>query len=285
MKRRDAILTYFVILGALLVAWAVRAAETREGNWTLRHSKEPGKAEFGLIMREHHGTSHHESDWPLSVFAGLDVSRPGKQEVHFTVSRDAGRFECEGYLNNGEGAGLFHFFADTKFAEEMGALGFTGIDEDKQFAFRIFGVSAKFVQDLRAAGIAAEDSDHLVAFRIHGVSPEMVRFLHDAGYQPEEETLVAMRIHGATPEWIAQLRQEGYDHVALQQLIAFRIHGVSPEFIAKLASLGYKHPEPEQLVAMRIHGVTPEFIQEMKSRGMNDLSIDQLVSLRIHGIN
>ncbi len=307
-------LAYLVFASSvLLVAVKNRAADVRSGDWTIRKSDDAGKVEFSLIEHHRGGTSSHESDWPATSFQGVDFSKAGRQDVHFTIARDAGKIECEGFLNNGEGAGIFHFQPDANYPREMQALGFSmddekqfsmavmdvslefarqmknehlsDLDADKLIAFRIFRVDAAFIEALRAEGLKISDADKLVAFRIHGVSPEMVRSLHQAGYSPNEDTLIAMRIHGATPEWMAELKQRGYDHVGLEKLIAFRIHGVSPEFIQKLQGLGYSHPDPDELIAMRIHNVTPEYISDMRARGIHDLSIDQLVSMRIHGID
>ncbi len=307
-------LTYLVFASCILVlAVKNQAAEIRSGDWTISKSDNPGKVEFSLIEHHHGGTSSHQSDWPAASFQGVDFSKPGRQDVHFTLTRDAGKVDCEGFLKDGEGAGIFHFQPDSNYAREMSSVGFS-VDEEKQFAmavqdvslefakqmknenlsdldtdkliaFRIFRVDRAFIEDLRAEGLKVSDSDKLVAFRIHGVTPQMVRSLHQAGYSPEEDTLIAMRIHGATPEWMAELKQRGYDHVDLEKLIAFRIHGVSPEFISKLQGLGFSHPEPDELIAMRIHNVTPEYISDLRSRGLHDLSIDQLVSMRIHGID
>ena len=294
------------------VAQSALAAEEFKGNWTLSASDQPGKVQFGLSHRMHGGSSQSESDWPVSVFQGLDLGVKGKRDVQFTIARDAGRFSCEGYLKDSEGAGIFHFTPDASYVQSMSALGFVGIDEEKQFAmavhdvtlefakemkgekvsglstdmliaFRIHGVSQQFIRQIRAEGLTAIEADKLIAYRIHGVSPEFVREVRKAGLQASEDQLVAMRIHGVTPEWIAQMKRNGYELRSIDDMIAFRIHGVSPEFIAKIEQLGYKHPEPDQLVAMRIHGVTPEYIANLKSRGMKDLSIDQMVSLRIHG--
>jgi hypothetical protein len=305
----------FLVFGFCLIFAVIknRAAEVRSGDWTIRHSDEAGKVEFSLIEHHRGGNSNHESDWPMNSFPGVDFSKAGRQDVHFTISRDAGKFECEGFLNNGEGAGIFHFQPDANYASEMRKLDFavddeaqysmavqdvslefsrqmrnqhlTDLDADKLIAFRIFRVDSNFIEELRSAGLKISDSDKLVAFRIHGVTPQMIRSLHQAGYSPDEDTLVAMRIHGATPEWMEKLKKRGYDHVDLEQLIAFRIHGVSPEFIEKLQGLGYSHPDPHELVTMRIHNVTPEYISDLRSRGMQNLSIDQLVSMRIHGID
>lgn len=292
---------------------AVSQNEVRGGDWTIMKSEEPGKVEFSLIEHHHGGTSNHQSAWPQSSFQGVDFSKAGRQDVHFTIARDAGKIDCEGFLKEGEGAGIFHFEPDPKYASQMQSLGFpideekqfamavqdvtlqfaremkdehlSGLDADKLIAFRIFHVDKAFIDALRAEGLSISESDKLVAFRIHGVTAQMVRSLHQAGYKPDEDTLIAMRIHGATPEWMAELKQCGYDHVDLEKLIAFRIHGISPEFIQKLQGLGYSHPEPDELITMRIHNVTPEYIADMRSRGMKDLSIDQLVNMRIHGID
>jgi len=314
MNRRHALVAYILTACTLVLALVARAADSRTGSWTVTHSDEADKVQFQLIYHTEHSNSNHQSDWPKAEFKGVDFSRAGRQDVKFLISRDAGKFDCNGYLEDGEGAGVFHYTSDTQYVSKMSALGFGGIDSDKQFsmamldvslafakqvkdmnlrnmdtdkliAFRIFNVTQDFVNDLRKQGLAATDADKLVAFRIHGVSPEMVSFLHQAGYQPDEDTLVALRIHGVTRDFMQQLKTDGYDRLDLQKLIAFRIHGVSPEFIERLDKLGYKHPDPDQLVAMRIHGVSPEYISDMQARGFKDLSIDKLVSMRIHGID
>ena len=300
---------------ALCVLFSAPAAwsQTRSGDWTMSSSDLAGQVRFSLIESRHGGHSEHSSDWPLKSFQGLDISTSGRHEVHFAVSRDAGKFDCQGFLDNGEGAGLFHFIPNPDYPREMKALGFDveekqfdmaaqnvslefaketkgerleGLDTDKLIAFRIFGVTADLIHQIRAAGLNITSTDKLVAFRIHGVTPEMIRTLHEEGYNPDEDKLIALRIHGATPEWMAQMSKLGYNHLDLDKLIAFRIHGVSPEFIEKLKQLGYSHPDPDQLIAMRIHGVTPEYISNMRSQhGMQNLTIEQLVSLRIHGID
>ena len=304
----------FVLLG-LCALLAGRAAwpQTRSGDWTMTPSEVAGQVHFSLIEFRHDGHSEFGSDWPLSAFQGLDASKSGRHEVHFTVPRDAGKFDCEGFLDRGQGTGLFHFFPNPQYAQEMKALGFDvekdqlalaahdvsldfaramrgehlqGLDADKLMAFRIFGVTTDFIHQVRAAGLDISASDKLVAFRIHGVTPEMIRTLRQEGYNPDEDKLIALRIHGVTPEWTEQMSKLGYNHIDLDKLVAFRIHGVTPEFIEQLKRLGYPHPEPDQLISMRIHGVTPEYITTMRSQhGMENLTIEQLVSLRIHGID
>ena len=247
---------------------SARSDDVRSGDWTISKSDEPGKVEFSLIEHHHGGTSNHQSDWPASAFQGVDFSKAGRQDVHFTITRDAGKIDVRGIsrmtakaqesftfnpirIIRGRCKSLGFSVDDEKqfamavqdvsldFAKQMKNEHLSDLDADKLIAFRIFGVDSAFIEALRAEGLKISDSDKLVAFRIHGVTPQMVRSLHQAGYSPDEDTLIAMRIHGATPEWMEQLKQRGYDHVDLEKLIAFRIHGVSPEFIQKLQGLGY----------------------------------------------
>jgi hypothetical protein len=303
----------FPALALILLAAGTVRAEDFNGTWTIRPSEEAGQVYFGLQQHMHGGTSNNESDWLAGEFLGLDLATRERHDVKFSIARDAGRFECEGFIKEGTGAGVFHFTPNAGYAKEMAALGFNDIDDDKQFAmavhdvsveyakemkarnlrrldtdkllaFRIFRITDNFIREMRAEGLPADDADKLIAFKVHGVTPAMVHATKAAGLTPTEDQLIAMRIHGATPEWIAELGKQGYAQLDIDEMIAFRIHGVSPEFIEKVAAQGYQHPEPDELVAMRIHGVTPEFIASLKSRGMKDLTIDKLVNLKIHGI-
>src|SRR5438552_19217074 len=131
-----------VIAGVILGVAKALGSETQSGDWTIRRSEIPGKVEFSL-MNSRAGHHFHAS----SDFSGLDFSKAGRQEVHFTIARDAGKFECEGFVRDGEGAGLFHFMADAKYAQEMKALGFDRIDEDRQWEMAIHDVSLKFARD------------------------------------------------------------------------------------------------------------------------------------------
>lgn len=170
MNRRDGLIVYILVVCTLLAGWMSRAAENFSGTWTIEHSDEPGKVEFALIHHQHGNSSSHESAWPLSVFVGLDVSKPGKQEVKFTITRDAGRLDCEGFVNNGEGAGVFHFVADPKFPSEMNSLGFVGIDEEKQYSMAVLDVSLNFAKEMKGEHLQGLDTDKLIAFRIFNVN-------------------------------------------------------------------------------------------------------------------
>lgn len=255
-------MTKKLVIFAALLACAIglsqplHAAEEFNGSWNLMPSKEPGKVRFGLMHQRDGGNSHHESDWTVAAFEGLDFTTHGKHDVSFTIPRAAGRITGKGFLDEGEGAGVFHFAPDAKFIPAMEALGFTGIDEEKQFAMAMFDVTPEFAETLKGEKLTGLDTDKLLAFRIFNVTPLFIR----------------------------ELRDEGLAATSSDKVIAFRIHEVTPAMARDVRKAGLEASE-DQLVAMRIHGVTPEFIAEMKSRGLKDLTIDQLVGLRIHGID
>jgi hypothetical protein len=96
----------------------------------------------------------------------MDVAKPGKQEVYFTISRDAGKFDCEGYIKDGEGAGLFRFTPDPKFAGEMASLGFSGVDDEKQYSMAVMDVTLAFAKEMKSEKVSGLDTDKLIAFRI-----------------------------------------------------------------------------------------------------------------------
>jgi hypothetical protein len=277
-----AMLCGVIITGSL----PVLSAQARTGEWTLSRSDNQGKVRFSLQSStggDHFNTS---SDWNTSDLRGIDWSTSGKHDVHFTIARDAGTIECEGFLKNGDGAGLFTFNPNPRYSSDMQSLGFTGVSADKQLAFAIHDVSIAFARKMKSSGIQSLDTDKLIAFRIFSVDTDFLNQLRAAGLNGNNaDKLIAFRIHGVSPEFVNDLRTAGLNVTDSDKLIAFRIHGVSPEYVREVERLGYPHPDPDQLIAMRIHGVTPEYIGNLRSHGMHNLTLEQLVSLRIQGIN
>ena len=254
------------------------------GTWGLAPA-EQGQVQFSLQGSK---GSHHfdtSSDWALTDLRGLDWTTTAKHDVHFSVVRDAGAIDCQGFVQEQRGAGLFTFTPNPQYVQEMQKLGYSFRD-DQLFSAATFDVSFEFARALKVLGVQGLDAEKLMAFRIHGVNPEFVRELRSEGLKAADaEKLIAFRIHGVTPEFVKGLRAAGVSVGNEEQLVAFRIHGVSPQFVGDLSHLGYSHPPAEQLIALRIHGVTPEYIESLRSKGLHDLTLEQLVNMRIHGVD
>lgn len=274
----------FSLLVFMICYVAAQAAEEIRGSWSIHRSQEPGKVQFGLMHRTHESHSQHQSDWPMSAFQGLDLAPGAKRDVAFTIPRDPGRFDCEGYLRNGEGAGTFRFTPDARFAEAMRDIGFPVGGDARHYAMAVHDVTTAFARDMQAEKLENLDSDKLLAFRIFDVTAQFIRELRAEGLPARDANkLIAFRVHGVSPEIAREIRGAGIE-ASEDMLIAFRVHGVSPEYITTVERLGLGRPDANQLVAMRVHGVTPEFISDMKSRGLRNLTVDQLINLRVHGI-
>ncbi len=268
-----------------LLPLAALAGAIENGTWELSPGEQPGTVQFSL---QGGNGGHHfntSSDRQLADFRGLDWTTAAKHDVHFTIARDAGTIDGQGFLQDQRGAGLFTFKSNPQYQQEMSKLGYS-IEEKDLFAAAIFDVSLEFARALKALAVRGLDAGKLLAFRIHGVSPEFVRDLRGAGLAAADaDKLIAFRIHGVTPEFVKDLHGAGINVTDEDKLIAFRIHGVSAEFAGEISHLGYPHAPPDQLIALRIHGVTPEYIEGLRSKGMQNLTLDQLVNLRIHGID
>ena len=98
MNRREGLICYVLVFCSLIGALIVKAAESRSGNWTIQRADKAGEVDLALIEHHHGGNSNHESTIRVSELKGLDLSRSGKQDVRFTIARDAGRFECDGFV-------------------------------------------------------------------------------------------------------------------------------------------------------------------------------------------
>ncbi|HLJ90297.1 MAG TPA: hypothetical protein VKZ53_26035 [Candidatus Angelobacter sp.] len=316
MTRRT-YLALSVLIFSLGVALSLPArpalsGEQVHGTWTIEPLPVADSVEVTLRVSSDHHNMTNSSAVSIAQFRGITAAQmQASPSARFEIVRDAGTFQCEGYLKGGSGGGTFVFVPSEKFVSEMRSLGYDGLSSDMVFAMavhdvstayvrdlhglgikpvaeqliamKIHGVSADFVRQIQSLGYSDLNADKLVAMRIHGVTPDFVRELKDLHYNPKLDELIAMKIHGVTSDMARDLRSQGYD-ASMDQMIAMRIHGASPEFMKEVKALGYDHPSIDQLITMRIHGVTPEFIQKAQSKGMRNLSIDQLVSMRIHGV-
>jgi hypothetical protein len=244
------------MLAALLLFPLAAAAATTAGTWTLDSADESGKVQFSLQGSSGDGHFNTSSPWALTDLRGLDWAGTAKHDVHFTIQRDAGSIDCEGFVQDQRGGGLFSFKPNPQYVPEMAKLGFSFQDESLLSA-TLFDVSFEFARAMKSTQVRGLDADKLFAFKIHGVTPEFIRDLRAAGLEAADAG----------------------------KLIAFRIHGVSPEFAGEISHLGFPHAPADKLIALRIHQVTPEYITGLRAKGLQNLTLDQLISMRIHGID
>ena len=67
-------------------------------------------------------------------------------------------------------------------AGSRGVVGFSDIDEERQFSMAVLDVSLEFARQIKGENLQDLDTDKLVAFRIHGVTPEFIEALRKEGF-------------------------------------------------------------------------------------------------------
>ncbi len=218
----------FLCVSALTLCFSAAYAQTQNGEWTMSRSDVPGKIHFSMeSARDGEHSFSNSSDWIVSDFQGLDLSTPGKHDVHFSIRRDAGVIEGEGFIRDGEGAGLFTFHANPQYNRDMEALGFSGLTEQKQMAFAVHDVSLAYAREMKSLGLQGLDARKLLTCRIFHIDAAFVKELRAAGLDVSDAgKLMALRIHRITPEYVEKLRAHGMQNLTIDQLVALRIHGI-----------------------------------------------------------
>ncbi len=248
--------TGLLAVSLLLGAAQARAVDLLNGQWTLNPASASGEVSLMLVRAGRSGNSFtHGSTWSAADLKGLDLATPGRHDVRFTVARDAGTLDAEGFVSGAEGAGLFKFTPNPKYAAGMAALGFAGVEEDKQLGMALSDVSLAFAQEMQGLKIDGMDLRMLRTFRVHKIDTAFVK----------------------------AIRAESLASITARELVAFRIHDVTPGFVKAVRAQGFT-PTGKQLVALKVHDVTPEYIAGLKKRGMERLTLDKVISLKIHGI-
>lgn len=125
----------------LSFASPAHSADEFRGAWKLSKSNDRGKVQFGLTLRKAGGISSSASDWPITAFNALDLTTGGKHAVTFVIERAVGRIECNGFIEDGEGAGAFKFTLSQKYLESLRSRGFGDSDESTRFAMAVHDLS------------------------------------------------------------------------------------------------------------------------------------------------
>lgn len=256
-----------------------------QGSWTLRYVS-PTSVDLELSYHDG-GSSWDVGNTESSATAGLrgltfDDVRTASGDKHFSIVRDAGTFDCNGYFVNGQGSGMFDFSPSASFADALEARGLGRPDDRDALDLALEDVSLAFVDRLKAAGIAGLSTSSLVLLASHGVSARTLDALNAAGVRPRSaDDLVQLADHGVDADFVSALSRFGY-HPGVQDLVRLRDHGVDPSFVGDLARLGYR-PSADDLIRLRDHGVDGAFVQKLEAHGYKNLSVDDLIRLRDAG--
>jgi beta-lactamase regulating signal transducer with metallopeptidase domain len=257
------------------------------GQWLIDYK--PGTDVVHLSVRYRTGRGYSDNSYsvPLDQVEGLLPTglMANGSVVKFQVKRDAGSFDCEGWIKDGQGSGHFKFSPSPGFAAELRKRGYDSPSVEQQFSMAMYDVSLALVDELSAQGYQRPSLDQLVKIGTHGVRLDYVKGLKALGYQlGSVDRLIEMRDHGVDLDFIKGLGAFGYKQLAAEELVRSRDHGVDPEFIKGLKATGYDELPIAKVVNLRDHGVDPEFVGALKQLGYSSLTVEDLIRTRDHGV-
>jgi len=283
-----AIACFFALATALAGAGAARAQDTMTGDWSIhRIVGSTVQLEF-RTERLSDGTSHWDStngsDLSRIGLSAEDLDSSGKH-VHFTIAREAGTFDCDGWAGKGEGSGTFAFNASPAFLAGLRARGLGDLSPEKQAASAMLDITLGYIDGISGAGYPHLEYNKLIAFKALGVTPSSIAGLrtlfHDNLSAEEITSLAALHV---TPAYIAELRGFGITPVGPQKAVELKALGVDKNYVQMLAAAGYTNVPPEQLVQLKALGIDQTYIQHLAEHGMKNLTVSQLVRMKAVGL-
>jgi hypothetical protein len=211
--------------------------------------------------------------------------------VRFSLVREAGTVECEGFFTNGKGSGTFTFTPDRSFVDAMRSRGFDfeksdgkGKHDDigsRLFTAAMVNVTTALADDLRAANFADLDVGDLFKAAIFKVDSKFIAEMKASGFPNlSMGDLVKARIFKIDADYVRQVHEMGFSDKGFEQLVKFRIFKVTPEFLSELKSAGLKELDAEDIVKCRIFNIDAEFIRKAKAEDPN-VTIEELVRTKI----
>ncbi|HLJ82770.1 MAG TPA: hypothetical protein VKT51_01175 [Candidatus Eremiobacteraceae bacterium] len=274
---------------ALLCAQA-RADLPTTGQWIL--DKQAGGAALELTLRSSGSQGSHTWDFEerrsidRASLRGLSDAQLSSGGTHgsFRIVRDAGWFDCDGWIANGGGAGSYSFTPDLAFAQGLAARGIGSPTPSQSLRYAVAGIDLAYIDKLRSLGVSPLTPDDLVRMADHGVDAPFVSAMGADGFRfHAPDDLIRLRDHGVDRDYVASMRSAGYANLTADDLVRLRDHGVDPEFVASMAAVGYTNLSADDLVRLRDHGVDADFVKRMTTHGYSKLSVDDLIRLRDHG--
>jgi len=249
---------------------AVVAQSMLTGEWKATADLNPDKIHLSFERRtERGGRSQMGSTYAYDDLQGLsrEQARSGGA-VKFSLVREAGRIDCEGVFQNGEGSGTFRFTGSQSFVSAMKSRGFDfeknsfasddGRDsENRLFAATTLNVTTALADDLLSADFGKLDVEDLFKAAIFKVDSKFMR----------------------------EMKASGFPNLGMEELVKARIFKIDAGFVSEVARMGFDKEPFESLVKMRIFKVTPEFINEARGEGLTNLSVEDLVKMRIFKID
>jgi hypothetical protein len=258
------------------------------GEWTIARTS-AGAVEVSFRGDDSGGEHSHwedsfDTDPARSGLAGADLDSDGKH-VHFTLSRDAGSFVCDGWAGHGHAAGTFTFEASAAYLEGLRARGIEPIPVHKALTAATLDLSLSYVDEIVSAGYAHIPFERLIGFRALGVTRQSIAALRSALRadltQEQVMSLTAVRV---TPEYVDDLRTLGVADVSPRSAIEMKALRIDRPYVESLARAGYPQLSEHDLVQLKSLGVDDGYIRRLADHGFHNVPVSDLVRMKALGI-
>jgi hypothetical protein len=274
--------------------WSASLSNTRNKGTDAERNDSPGKLHLNFERRtEKGGRNQMGQSYDFAELQGLSREQVlGGGPVNFSLVREAGRIDCEGSFQNGNGSGTFRFTGNQSFVSAMRSRGFDFqensiardgrlSEEDRLFAATTLNVTTALADDLSSAGFGKLQVDDLFKAAIFKVDGRFMREMKATGFPNlDMEDLVKARIFKIDADYVRQVSQMGFDKEPFESLVKMRIFKVTPEFVTEVRNEGLTDLSVEDVVKLRIFKIDSAFIRRAKAEGV-PLEVERLVQKRL----
>lgn len=289
-----------VMAGLVFAGWMavsdVEAQTSLTGTWTAsvsKDAKDTSKINLNFERTSKGGRHQTGQTYDFSDLQGLSREQAlNGGPVNFSLVREAGRIDCEGSFQNGNGAGTFRFTGNAAFISAMKSRGFD-FDEDvnanddehrgenRLFAATTLNVTTALADDLISAGFGKLRTEDLFKAAIFKIDSKFMREMKASGFENlGMEELVKARIFKIDADFVRQVSQMGFEKEPFESLVKMQIFKVTPEFIAEVRNEGLTNLRVEDVVKLRIFKIDAEFIRQAKAEGF-PVEVERLVQRKI----
>lgn len=267
--------------------WTAEWGKHRIGKHGDEEGEEVAKTDslyLNLKRQTERGNNNIGSTYRLSDFQGLSREQVvGNSNVNFSLQREAGTVQFEGFFNAGKGSGRFTMTPNPSFLSAMSNRGYA-LSEEKQFAAAMLDVRVGAIDALKAAGFQNLSLEDVFKATIFKVTPEFVSEMNSIGFRNlGMEDLVKARIFKVDAGFARQVKEMGFgENQPMETLVKMRIFKITPEFIREIRGTGLQNLDIEDLVKFRIFKIDSAFIQRARATSSENLDVEDFVRMKIH---
>jgi hypothetical protein len=257
---RSLAICFALVLTTVSIATTGFAAELGALHFEVSEAK---KDRLQLALRRDTTPSRSvTSSFDASELAGFERAalrgRNGSP-VSFAVTREAGRLDCTGRIEDERARGTCRFAGDPSFAAFLVASGVKRPTYDEWLDLAVIGTSRSLVRALQEGRYTMPTPGTLVGMTAVGVSADYVRDMAAHGYRPRQTgDFIPLKALDVSPAYVRSLKSVGYDRVPVEELIQLKALGITAEFIASYQRRGYRNMSISRLVQLKALGVRPE---------------------------